>query len=467
MSGAYSFSAELGGFRIVSVSGKGTKSDPIVIAEEFDSASPVILVIRTVRPIRPFDYSGNYANGFMHLRIEALNNSALPWIEFEFELQEQLHRASVFGDGLSFDQRRADSGNIASGNFHWFSRDFEPYDRLLFRDGKIDHGEVASFEFMITDFTPRWEFFSAGSPHPLLLSLQTRVRRANPQIMVSISGMRGLRELLAFYREAGADDALVEAAPDRFAQSTVNAPRQAEAPAGERAAGPAGRGSRAAPPSGLARAAPPVAVPDGAQAALARTRAATASSLEELRACLSEFEGCNLRFTAKNLVFADGNPDADVMLVGEAPGREEDLEGLPFVGRSGQLLDRMLAAIGLDRGSVYIANVIPWRPPGNRTPTPQETEICRPFIERQIELAAPKVLVTLGGPSAKLITGAPEGILRLRGAWRTHRTASGVAIPVMPTLHPAYLLGTPAHKKLVWRDLLEVKARLRELASPA
>jgi hypothetical protein len=162
--GPYSFSAELGGFRIVSVSGLGTKSDPIVIAEELDSASPVTLVIRTVRPIRPFDFSGNYANGFMHVRIEAKNNSALPWIEFEFELQEQLHRASVFGDGLSFDQRGADSDNIASGNFLYFSRDFEPYDRLLFRDGKIDHGEIASFEFMITDFTPRWEFFLVQDP---------------------------------------------------------------------------------------------------------------------------------------------------------------------------------------------------------------------------------------------------------------------------------------------------------------
>ena len=164
VSGAYSFSAELGGFRIISVSGKGTKSDPVVIAEELTSASAVILVIRTVRPIRPFDYSGNYANGFMHVRIEALNNSALPWVEFEFELQEQLHRASVFGDGLSFDQRRADSDNIASGSFLYFSRDFEPYDRLLFRDGKTDHGETAWFEFLITDFTPRWEFFLVQDP---------------------------------------------------------------------------------------------------------------------------------------------------------------------------------------------------------------------------------------------------------------------------------------------------------------
>jgi uracil-DNA glycosylase family 4 len=281
--------------------------------------------------------------------------------------------------------------------------------------------------------------------------------------MISMPGMQGLRELLAFYREAGADDALAEEAPDRFREGIRNTPGQATPAEPLRAPEAAGRIGSAVAPPGPARATPPISVPDGAQAALARARAATASSLEELRACLSEFEGCNLRFTAKNLVFGDGNPEADIMLVGEAPGREEDLEGLPFVGRSGQLLDRMLKAIGLDRGSAYIANVIPWRPPGNRTPTPQETEICRPFIERQIELAAPKVLVALGGPSAKVMTGATEGILRLRGAWRTHVTASGLAIPVMPTLHPAYLLRTPAHKKLAWRDLLEVKARLREM----
>jgi uracil-DNA glycosylase family 4 len=151
------------------------------------------------------------------------------------------------------------------------------------------------------------------------------------------------------------------------------------------------------------------------------------------------------------------------MLVGEAPGREEDLEGLPFVGRSGKLLDRMLAAIGLSRQtSAYIANVIPWRPPGNRTPTPHETEICRPFIERQIELANPAVLVTLGGPSAKVVLNATEGVLKMRGNWRAHTTASGKQIPTMPTLHPAYLLRNPAHKRLAWRDFLEVKAKLRE-----
>ncbi len=228
-----------------------------------------------------------------------------------------------------------------------------------------------------------------------------------------------------------------------------------------RAAAEAGRNDRAAPPRPTMAAA----VPDEAQAAAARELATKAASLDELKQIMDAFEGCNLKATAKSLVFADGNPDADLMLIGEAPGRDEDLEGLPFVGRSGQLLDRILAAIGLDRRSAYLANVIPWRPPGNRTPTPHETEICRPFIERQIALSRPKVIVSLGGPSANLLTGSPDGILRLRGTWKSHTTADGTVIPVMPTLHPAYLLRNPAHKKLAWRDFLEVKAKLRELGS--
>ena len=280
-------------------------------------------------------------------------------------------------------------------------------------------------------------------------------------------GQPDLRELLAFYAEAGVHDALAEEAVDRFmeptastppAQMTGSAPARTQRPAPEQAS-PAAAG-RAAPP---ARPATPATVPDEAQAALARELASRAATLAELRELMASFDGCNLKFTAKNLVFADGNPDADVMLVGEAPGRDEDLEGLPFVGRSGQLLDRMLAAIGLDRKSAYIANVIPWRPPGNRTPTPHETEICRPFIERQIELANPKVLVTLGGPSAKLLLNTTEGILRLRGNWRSHQTKAGITIPAMPTLHPAYLLRNPAHKKLAWRDFLEIKAKLKQL----
>ena len=150
------------------------------------------------------------------------------------------------------------------------------------------------------------------------------------------------------------------------------------------------------------------------------------------------------------------------MLVGEAPGREEDLQGLPFVGRSGRLLDRILAAIGRDRTTAYITNVIPWRPPGNRDPSPLETEICRPFIERHIELVHPKVLMTLGNPSTKLILNTQTGIMRMRGTWSVHRTESGLEIPTMPTLHPAYLLRNPAHKKLAWRDFLAVKLKLEQ-----
>jgi len=273
------------------------------------------------------------------------------------------------------------------------------------------------------------------------------------------STLPDLRELLLFYADCGADEALLEMPVDRFAEAEAGA--VAAAPAEPRpapaipAAAAAARAAPTAPPQPWQ-----AAVPDEAQAARAREMARQASSLEELRDILAGFDGCNLKFTAKNLVFADGNPRADIMFVGEAPGRDEDLEGLPFVGRSGQLLDRMLAAIGLDRESAYIANVIPWRPPGNRTPTPIETEICRPFIERQVELADPKVLVTLGGPSAKVLLNASEGVLRLRGNWKVHRTAGGKEIPTMPTLHPAYLLRNPAHKKLAWRDFLEIKVRL-------
>ncbi|QDZ01149.1 uracil-DNA glycosylase [Nitratireductor mangrovi] len=276
--------------------------------------------------------------------------------------------------------------------------------------------------------------------------------------------MNGLRELLLFYAEAGADEALEEAPVDRFADSRLAkaAPAPPQAQALQRPA-PAMRHDPPTQAPSPPAAAPAVqaSVPDDAQAERARELARSAASLDELRDILAGFDGCNLKFTAKNLVFADGNPEADVMFVGEAPGRDEDLQGLPFVGRSGKLLDRMLAAIGLDRTTAYIANVIPWRPPGNRTPTPLETEICRPFIERQIELAAPKVLVTLGGPSAKVLLNTQEGVLRLRGNWKVHRTAGGIDIPAMPTLHPAYLLRNPAHKRLAWRDFLVLKQKLR------
>ncbi|WP_114213916.1 uracil-DNA glycosylase [Ochrobactrum sp. 3-3] len=273
--------------------------------------------------------------------------------------------------------------------------------------------------------------------------------------------------LLRFYAEAGVDMPLSETPIDRFAEPQRPAPPQPTAQVSNAPERSRPQQPRPAPtPAPTSRPVQAAAdLPDTAQVALAREAAAQASTLDELRERLAAFDGCNLKFTAKNLCFADGDPSSDIMFIGEAPGRDEDMEGLPFVGKSGQLLNRMIESIGLKRESVYIANTIPWRPPGNRTPTPLETELCRPFIERQIELAAPKVLVALGGPAGKALTGATEGILRLRGNWKIHRTPSGIEIPVMPTLHPAYLLRTPAQKRFAWRDFLAVKLKLAELTS--
>lgn len=162
--GAYSFSDELGGFRIISAGGSGTRDDPITITQELVSASPVTMVIRANAPIRPFDHSGLFASGFIHMRVVVLNNSGLPWVEFEFELQERLKQPSVFGDGLSFDQRKSDSPNIYSDSFRSHNRDFEPYDRLLYQDGKVDPLATASFGFYVTDFTPRWTFYLLENP---------------------------------------------------------------------------------------------------------------------------------------------------------------------------------------------------------------------------------------------------------------------------------------------------------------
>jgi DNA polymerase len=179
-----------------------------------------------------------------------------------------------------------------------------------------------------------------------------------------------------------------------------------------------------------------------------------------LETILAGFDGCALKFSAKNLAFADGNPEGRVMLVGEAPGADEDRIGKPFMGRSGQLLDRMLATIGLDRTQVYVANIVPWRPPGNRTPTPQEIAICKPFIARQIELANPEFLLCLGGPAAQNLLGVKDGILRTRGRWFTYKTEDGREIRALPTLHPAYLLRQPLQKRLGWRDFLALRRAL-------
>lgn len=261
--------------------------------------------------------------------------------------------------------------------------------------------------------------------------------------------------LLAWYAEMGVDVALEEAPVDRFAARTE--PKE-KAPAATDMPSPERRGISSPPRTVIMPAAQTLAPPDETER-VARDAARAAANLDELREALDRFEGCGLRKTATQLVFADGNPNARVMLVGEAPGRDEDLQGLPFVGRSGQLLDRMLTAIGLDRTSVYIANVVPWRPPGNRTPTPQETAACRPFISRQIELANPDFLICLGAPAAAELMNNTQGILKFRGQWRDYDTGTRT-VRAMATLHPAYLLRQPLQKRLAWRDFLMLKQAL-------
>ncbi len=267
--------------------------------------------------------------------------------------------------------------------------------------------------------------------------------------------------LLRWYRDMGVDLAIDESPHDRFAESPCRPVTRADVAETTRPG-----------PSQEARPAPlperPAGLPQGTEAIeqTARERAAAARSLDELRGALAAFDGCGLKVTATQLVFGDGNPEADIMLVGEAPGAEEDREGRPFVGRAGQLLDKMLATIGLDRSKVYIANVVPWRPPGNRTPTPAEIALCLPFTKRQIELVSPKILVCLGAPSTQTLLGAKDGIMRLRGRWLDYRL-DGQTIPALPMLHPAYLLRVPDKKRLAWQDLRMLAKAIERLAAEA
>lgn len=270
--------------------------------------------------------------------------------------------------------------------------------------------------------------------------------------------IRAARELLAFYQEAGVDALVGEHPIDRLSAEPPAAPT-----GGESAAAPPARAS--APAASLPRdreaqrGAPAAAPSADAAVAAARTAAKSARTLDDLRALLETFEGCGLRATATRLVFGDGNPQARVMFVGEAPGRDEDLAGRPFVGRSGKLLDRMMAAIGLDRSSAYITNIVPWRPPGNREPSAQESAICLPFIRRQIELVDPDVLVCLGKPSATTLLDIKEGLLKSRGRWFKYHTGTR-EIRATVTMHPAYLLRQPLQKRLAWRDFLAIKKAL-------
>ncbi|WP_342108550.1 uracil-DNA glycosylase [Methylobacterium sp. SI9] len=274
---------------------------------------------------------------------------------------------------------------------------------------------------------------------------------------------------LDFHVEAGADAALDEHPHDRFTEAdapapALRAPRRAAPRAVDQTASPVantlvpppGSAPPAAAPRTFGRAAS--AQPDEA-ASDARMRARQAKSLDELERILADFDACPLRFTAKNLVFADGNPEARVMFLGEAPGADEDRIGKPFMGRSGQLLDKMMKAIGLDRTSAYIGNIVPWRPPGNRNPTPQEVAVCRPFVERQIELVDPDIIVCLGAPATQTLTGSKDGILRTRGRLFPYKLPNR-EVKLLATLHPAFLLRQPVQKRLAWRDFRSLRALL-------
>ncbi len=276
---------------------------------------------------------------------------------------------------------------------------------------------------------------------------------------------------LLWLRDTGADDAVLEAPVNRYLEAPEREPeRKPEPTASPARTGPGERLTPRTTPgrpsyeSGTARQIdaglrPGAELDRSADMQSARALAASATSLAELRASLERFDGCPLKKSATNLVFADGNPQADLMFVGEAPGRDEDEKGLPFVGVSGQLLDRFLAALGRDRSNVYIANVLPWRPPDNREPALAEASVCLPFLMRHIELVKPKIVVALGATAARNLFDTTDGITRLRGHWRD-LTAGGHTCPAMATFHPAALLRQPLNKRYVWRDLLSVMDKL-------
>jgi DNA polymerase len=251
--------------------------------------------------------------------------------------------------------------------------------------------------------------------------------------------------LLAFWADAGVDVALADSPQDRMAQG-LEALR-AKPPLVVAAHEPATFGVRPAPATGDIEG--------------ARASAASTTDLAALAAAIAAYDGCPLKFQgARQAVFSRGAPDAPVMVIGEGPGAEEDAQGAPFVGRAGKLLDKMLEAAGLT-GRVFITNTVFWRPPGNRTPSPEEQALCAPFLERAIELVRPRLLLLTGGASAKHLLGRTEGILSLRGRWFEWRSLSGeIALPALPTLHPAFLLRQPAAKKKAWEDLLTLTRAL-------
>jgi DNA polymerase len=266
--------------------------------------------------------------------------------------------------------------------------------------------------------------------------------------------------VLRWYLDAGVDEAMGDAPLDRFAAASAPSPLP---PAQATPAVTPARASQTVPQpqAGLmpAASAPSPASPAGATAA---HLAAEAQTVDALRAAVEAYDGCGLKQFASRTVFADGNPAARLMLIGEAPGEEEDRRGLPFVGVSGKLLDRMLASIGYDRATnAYITNAVFWRPPGNRKPTAEEVALCLPFVERHIALVDPAVLVFVGGLAASTLLATPQGITKLRGRWFEFSTPGlQRPVPAIATFHPAYLLRTPQQKRLAWRDMLAIRKKL-------
>lgn len=285
--------------------------------------------------------------------------------------------------------------------------------------------------------------------------------------------------LLEWQIEMGADEAIGEVALDHLAANPHPNPpplaREGARPhipqippprAGE-AARDSGRVGASVRPGAVPAATPPRSLTESAAEPVqsARALAAQAETIDQLAAMIAGFDACPLKRTATNTVFADGNPAAPVMIIGEAPGADEDRIGRPFVGRAGQLLDRMLAAIQLDRTGVQITNVIYWRPPGNRKPTAPEIASCLPFVFRHIVLSQPKVLVLAGGTAASTLLDTSDGITRLRGRWFDLAVPGlDAKLPTLPMFHPAFLLRSPERKREAWRDLLALKAKLHELS---
>lgn len=259
--------------------------------------------------------------------------------------------------------------------------------------------------------------------------------------------------ILRFYLECGVDETIGDRPVNRYAPAQSLRQSNSASPA---------RSSSTSMAAG--RAVLPSVAPLQADAQTASAAAASANTLEALRAALETFEGCTLKATAKSTVFADGNPSSRLMVIGEAPGGDEDRQGRPFVGVSGKLLDRMLESIEHTRDNAYISNIVPWRPPGNRKPTAEEVGLCLPFIERQVVLVKPQVILMVGGLSAKTLLNRTEGITRLRGRWEeVILPGLDAPIPALATFHPAYLLRSPQQKRLAWRDFLAVKRKLDSL----